>query len=75
MVIAAGKFKAQCLKLMDRVYETHEEILISKHGKTVAKLVPVEPTPYKNAFGFLADSIKEEGDIINSTGEKWNAEE
>ena len=42
MIIAAGKFKAECLKLMERVNKTHEEVIISKRGKPVAKLVSVE---------------------------------
>lgn len=74
MIIAAGKFKAECLKLMDRVNETHEEVIISKRGKPVAKLVPVENEPKKSIFGLLTDTVIEEKDIISSTGEKWNAE-
>ena len=74
MIIAAGKFKAECLKLMDRVNETHEEVIISKRGKHVAKLVPVENEPKKSIFGLLTDTVIEEKDIISSTGEKWNAE-
>ena len=38
----AGEFKAKCLKIMDQVKNYHEEIIITKHGKPVAKLVPVE---------------------------------
>ena len=38
MEIAAGQFKAQCLQLMDQVKLTHEEIIITKHGRPVAKL-------------------------------------
>ena len=74
MIIAAGKFKAECLKLMDRVNRTHEEIIISKRGKPVAKLVSVDNEAKTNIFGLLADTIIEEKDIISSTGEKWNAE-
>jgi len=74
MIIAAGKFKAECLKLMDRVNETHEEVIISKRGKPVAKLVSVENEARKSIFGLLTDTVIEEKDIISSTGEKWNAE-
>ena len=34
----ASEFKAKCLKLMDEVAETGEEILITKRGRAVAKL-------------------------------------
>lgn len=75
MIIAAGKFKAECLKLMDRVNQTHEEIIISKRGKPVAKLVPIENKRVHPIFGFMKDTVKSENDIVTSTGELWNAEE
>ena len=37
--IKASEFKAKCLKLMDEVAETGEEIIITKNGKPVAKLI------------------------------------
>lgn len=40
--IAAGQFKARCLKLLDEVAETGETIVVTKRGKPVAKVEPVE---------------------------------
>jgi prevent-host-death family protein len=40
--IAAGKFKAQCLKVMEQVRTTREPVLITKRGQPLAKLVPAE---------------------------------
>ena len=68
------ELKQECLKLMDRVNETHEEVIISKRGKPVAKLVSVGNEAKTSIFGLLADTIIEEKDIISSTGENWNAE-
>jgi len=48
--IPAGEFKAKCLKIMDQVKNYHEEIIITKHGKPVAKLVPVEEKKAKQVF-------------------------
>lgn len=39
--MAAGAFKAKCLAIMDEVRAKHETVLITKRGKAVAKLVPV----------------------------------
>ena len=39
--VAAGKFKAQCLEIIEYVRTTGEEVLITKRGKPLAKLVPV----------------------------------
>lgn len=40
--ISASEFKATCLKLLDRVAETGAEVVVTKRGKPVAKVVPVE---------------------------------
>jgi len=74
MNIAAGLFKAQCLKLMDRVAEKHETITVTKRGKAVARLVPVEPVPNRPLFGYLGGKGKITGDIVAPTGETWEAQ-
>ena len=71
MKIAAGQFKAQCLQLMDQVKQTHEEIIITKHGRPVAKLVPVEDEPSSIFVGFMKGSVVVIGDIIASVDEDW----
>ena len=40
--IPAGEFKAKCLKLLDEVQRTGEELIVTKRGKPVARLVPAE---------------------------------
>jgi len=75
MKIAAGHFKTKCLKLMDDVQKNHIEIIITKYGKPVAKLVPVEKKSPPPIFGYLKGKIKIKGDIINLPEEKWDAEE
>ena len=37
----ASEFKAKCLKLMDEVADSGEEIVITKYGRPVSKLVPL----------------------------------
>jgi prevent-host-death family protein len=41
--IPAGAFKQGCLRILDEVAQTHREVVITKRGKPVAKLVPVQP--------------------------------
>jgi prevent-host-death family protein len=60
--MAAGDFKAKCLKVMDRVNVTREPVVITKKGRAVAKLVPVDTTP-KDFLGCLAGIIEIVGDI------------
>lgn len=69
--IAAGDFKARCLKLLDAVAETREPLVITKHGKAVAKLVPMPPE--QELFGALAGSVLAEGDLIAPLDNDWDA--
>jgi prevent-host-death family protein len=59
----AGEFKAQCLAVMDRVQQTGEPVLITKHGKPVAKLVPAPSAP-DDIFGYMTGKVKIVGDIV-----------
>ena len=74
----AGQFKAECLKLMDRVKKYGQAVTITKHGKPVAKLVPVdddgEEFPAESPFGILAGTGEVQGDIVKPLHEKWNAD-
>jgi prevent-host-death family protein len=69
--IGAGDFKARCLKLLDGVAETREPLIITKHGKPVAKLVPMPPEI--DLFGALAGSVRQEVDIVSPLNEEWEA--
>lgn len=71
--INASEFKAKCLQWLDAVNETGEEIVITKSGKPVSKLVPYrEPSP--TLFGLHQGRIKFQDDLIEPTGEIWEAE-
>jgi len=72
--IAAGKFKARCLKLMDRVKQNRERIIITKRGRPVAQLVPVDDEQPQDIFGALRGLVLEEGDILRPLGETWEAD-
>lgn len=68
--MGATEFKQRCLALLDRVEP--EGIVITKHGKPVARLLPYE-TESAGLIGSLADKIRVHGDI-QSTGLRWDAE-
>lgn len=69
--MAAGKFKDQCLAVMDTVHRTGEPVIVTKHGKPVVKLVPVCDAE-DNIFDSLAGRAKVVGDIINTVPlEDW----
>ncbi len=68
--MAAAKFKEQCLAVLDSV--DAEGIIITKHGKPVAKLVPIEAESGA-MIGKLRGRIRIKGDIT-STGLSWDAQ-
>lgn len=74
MKVAAGEFKAKCLKLMDAVARTREPIIITKRGQPVAKLLPAdEPEPRRPLFGYMAGTAQIRGDIVRSPHLDWSA--
>ncbi|HEX9148264.1 MAG TPA: type II toxin-antitoxin system Phd/YefM family antitoxin [Thermoanaerobaculia bacterium] len=62
--IPAARFKAGCLKIMDDVKARREPVLITKKGKPVARLVPVDE-PAGDVFGCLAGELEISGDILS----------
>jgi prevent-host-death family protein len=71
--IPAGEFKAKCLKLLDDVQQHHREIIVTKRGKPVARLVPLA-VEYGDFFGRMKGTGEILGDIVSPIGEVWNAE-
>lgn len=72
--ISAAQFKAQCLRLMDQVEAQRGEVVITKRGKPVAKLVPIEEAP-RSVFGCMAGTVEILGDLIEPTTDPndWEA--
>jgi antitoxin (DNA-binding transcriptional repressor) of toxin-antitoxin stability system len=68
--INASKFKEQCLTILDNL--DPEGIVITKHGKPVARLIP-ENSNCADLIGSMTGKIKVTGDLM-STGITWHAE-
>jgi len=70
--INAGKFKDQCLGIMDAVAQTRTPVVVTKRGKPLVKVVPY--TEAAGSKSSLAGSIlRETGDPFG-TGESWDAD-
>lgn len=67
--MAAAKFKDQCLALLDSVGP--EGIVITKHGRPVARLVPFQPL-MADLIGSMKSKIRIKKDIM-TTGLEWHA--
>ena len=68
--VDARKFKEQCLSLLDHL--DPDGIVIMKHGKPIARLIPIE-SGCAELIGGMKGKVWVKGDIF-AIGIKWNAE-
>ena len=73
--IAAGKFKATCLAIMDEVRTKRESVVITKNGKPVAKLVPMPLEDSDPIFGFYKGKLEIVGDVVSPgfDADEWDS--
>ena len=57
--------RLKCLAVMAQVMPSGEPVLITKHGKPVAKLVPAA-LEADDLFGYMAGKVKIAGEIVGS---------
>lgn len=68
--VSAGQFKTHCLSLLKDVAQNREALIITKYGKTIARVLPIADANEENP---LKNSIVFENDIIEPIGESWEA--
>jgi prevent-host-death family protein len=68
--MGAGSFKVHCLAVMDEVQAKRQAVVITKHGKPVAKLVPADK-PTDEIYHFLRGKGAVVGDVISPAVEDW----
>jgi len=71
--VKASEFKAKCLQMMDEVAATGREIVITKYGRPVSRLVPCREKP-QSVFGVDRDVIQVHGDLMEPLPLVWDAE-
>lgn len=69
--ISASRFKAQCLAMLDEVASTGEEIVVTKRGRPVARLVAVG-TP-SGLAGSVTFNVSDD-ELVAPLDERWDAE-
>jgi antitoxin (DNA-binding transcriptional repressor) of toxin-antitoxin stability system len=68
--VKAGVFKDRCLQLLDQVGGGEIQIVVTKHGKPVARVIaPTNLRP--SAFGFMRGSVLAQGDIVSPDFDSW----
>ena len=72
--VKAGEFKAKCLQIMDEVAATGDTVVVTKRGRAVVRLVPMENRrPEPSPFGFWKGKLElaDSNDILFSA---WDDE-
>ncbi len=69
--ISAARFKAQCLALLDDVAESGQELIVTKRGRPVARLVPLAPPP--SLLGSVTYLVSEE-ELLAPVDVEWSTE-
>lgn len=71
--ITATEFKAKCLRLMDEIDGTDTELVITKNGRPVSRLIPYREQP-KTLFGIDRGRFETIGDVVSPLDAEWEAE-
>lgn len=68
--VSASVFKATCLELMDDLATRHAEVIVTKHGRPIVKVGPVDDTAV-SPIGFLLGMLPTHGDIVSPDFAAW----
>jgi prevent-host-death family protein len=72
--IMASRFKAECLAILDQVDRMKISVTVTKHGRPVARVVPLEQPGTTGPTMGSVHLIAEEDAAYYSTGESWDAD-
>lgn len=72
--MAISKFKAHALRVLGRVAETKESVIVTKRGRPLAEVVPFRGSDETPTPGKLSETLVFEKDIVTPLGESiWDA--
>jgi prevent-host-death family protein len=73
--MGAAEFKAHCLRVMEEVQRTRRELVVTKRGVPMVRIVPADPrSPARALFGCMAGEMEIVGDVVASarTDAEWD---
>jgi len=71
----ASRFKAECLAILDQVEELKISVIVTKHGRPVARVVPMESGSATDDLIGSVTLVAEDDEAYYSTGAPWDAED
>lgn len=73
--MGAGAFKAKCLSVMEDVHNGHGEVVVTKRGTPLVKVVPIKPQKADSIFGCMRGEFEIVGDVVSPITEPWEWDE
>jgi prevent-host-death family protein len=73
--IIASRFKATCLAVLDEVERTGRPVVVTKRGRPVVRVVPIEETGGPRSTENSVRLLAEEDEAYFGTGDRWDAEQ
>jgi prevent-host-death family protein len=70
----ASRFKAECLAVLDQVEQMRISVTVTKHGRPIARLVPLEPEPTPRPTMGSVHLVAEDDADYYGAGERWEAD-
>jgi prevent-host-death family protein len=70
----ASRFKAECLAILDQVEQMKISVTVTKHGRPIARVVPLEADTHTREMKRTVRLVAEADEAYYATGERWDAE-
>ena len=73
--VTTSELKARCSEIVNRVMRTRSPVDLTKRGRKIARIVPVDGDAEADLFGFAKGSIAVHGNIVQPVDVAWEAAE
>jgi antitoxin (DNA-binding transcriptional repressor) of toxin-antitoxin stability system len=73
MDITTTELEARCLKLIDDLVRSQEPSIITKRGKPIATLLPIEHPILDSGFGYMRGTVTFLGEIVEPQADGCSA--
>lgn len=70
--IAATRFKARCLAILEEVRQTRQPLTVTRHGRPVAEIVPCDIRD-ESKRNPLKGSVLHQGDLLSPITVSWKS--
>lgn len=72
--VGSADFKARCLELIEHVKNARAEYIVTRHGRPVARLVPVEAEQQRSPLGSMKGTVLKYERPFDSVPAIWSVE-